>query len=108
MFLISRLEQRNWGKDAAVSRIHPLLPQRIRAITYIGGVNRYFYKSEESFYFLPLLGADDVLGADDGQTMVSVFIYLTPVNMVDLKLCSKWAANESYFCLFWGIRRTSD
>ena len=26
--------QRNWGKDAAVLEIHPLLPQCIRAINY--------------------------------------------------------------------------
>ena len=28
------VEQRNQGKDAALLESHPLLPQRIRAITY--------------------------------------------------------------------------
>ena len=39
-----------------------------------------FYESEESFYFLQLLGADEVFGADVRQTPGSVFIYSTPVN----------------------------
>ena len=28
------VEQRNWNKDVAALEIHPLFPQRIRAITY--------------------------------------------------------------------------
>ena len=40
-----------------------------------------FYKSEETFYLLQLLGrAYDVLVEDDGHTLGSVFIDLTPVN----------------------------
>ena len=38
-----------------------IFPQRIRMIACRCCVNRYFYKSEEIFYFLRLLGADDVV-----------------------------------------------
>ena len=57
----ARLEQRDRDKDAVASRIHLLLPQFIRAITCRCCVNWSFYKSEEIFYILRLLGADDVL-----------------------------------------------
>ena len=55
------LEHRNRGNDVAASRIHIILPQSIRAITCRGCVNESFYNSEESYYFLQLLGADDVI-----------------------------------------------
>ena len=46
----SRLEQRNWGKDAAAERSHPILPQIIRAITNRRCVNKYFYNSGADFH----------------------------------------------------------
>ena len=37
------VEQSNWCKDAAALEIHPILPQRIRTITYRYSANRSFY-----------------------------------------------------------------
>ena len=68
------------GKDAEELRINPLLTQNIREITYICCVERYFYKSEESSYFIRLLRMDGVLGADDGCKLGSLFIESTPFN----------------------------
>ena len=51
------------GKECAESRRHLIFTHRIREITYRGWFNWCFYNSEESFYFLQLLGADDIFGS---------------------------------------------
>ena len=70
--VVSRSEE--LGKRCIGVKYPSAIAPSFRAITYIGFVNSYFYKSEESFYFLQLLGADN------GQMLRSVFIDSTTVN----------------------------